>query len=212
MPESVVMIRLSCQFRPCRHTFDLPDDVFDAPDFAERSCCPQCGGNRVTLADIQPRPALWWSETYGLITQQARRHGLDSRHLTWHEAGIGVRILAQLPTDAIALAPIPARHDAERIVRDEYSMVFENSHRTRGDHDRAIRHAVSVLYGAAPPLEHGPLQQWTVRHPDVDPVAHCSLASAEFTLSQLPGGKILTRTRKSASDPWPDWPTTEGES
>lgn len=37
------------------------------------------------------------------------------------------------------------RHAAEKLARDEYSMLWAPSRKRQGDHERALRHVVGVL-------------------------------------------------------------------
>ncbi len=45
-------------------------------------------------------------------------------------------------------------------------------------------------------------QQWAVRHPSVTLCAHRSRHSALFTLSQIPGGVLVTRMSDQDDDAW----------
>lgn len=150
MPDNtyVLMIRLRCKVKTCRRVFEISDTVFGDDDFAEKVRCPGCGGGHVSETDIQPCPRMWWSDTFGLITEVSR-HG--ERRLMWNEAGIGPRQTKMLPPDAIELRRVPKpldRYDAERLALDEYSMLWEKSRGTRGEHMAAMKHTVGVLlYG-----------------------------------------------------------------
>jgi len=71
-------------------------------------------------------------------TQRPELEVLDVTRLDW----LASWIEEHRPAD---LGP---RHEVERFARDEYSMVFEPSRKTAGDHDRSLRHVVGVpLYG-----------------------------------------------------------------
>ena len=199
MSEHVVMVRLECRRRICRHVFEVPDT-----DYPEG--CPKCGERHITYSDRQPRPRMWWSDTYGLLTEVPRKPENDGRHIKWHEPGIGHRLMKQLPPDAVTLIVQPPRWQAEQTARDEYSMIWTKGRGRVGDHEKALKHALGVvLYGDRPAPESGSLQQWAVSSPSVPLEPHNSREAVMFTLAQVPDGHIVTRVRENDTDPWPAW-------
>lgn len=148
----VIMIRLRCQVKTCRRIFEIPDTVWadtgTVEEFAAATNCPECKSGHVSETDVQPCPRMWYSDTYGLITEISR---YGDRRLMWTEPGIGQRQAKVLPPDAVALRRVPKpldRYDAEQLALDEYSMLWEKSRGTVGDHMKAMKHVVGVLlYG-----------------------------------------------------------------
>lgn len=151
MPEHEVKVRLHCRVRLCGTFFEVLDNVFDFDDWKKRLRCPACDSDSTALADVQPRPRMWWSEKYGLLTEHARHSGAEHRRITWNEFGLGPRSMPQLPLDAVPLIPQPlARDQAERRALDEFSMIWENSRMTKGVLAKALNHVVGVLLFSDP--------------------------------------------------------------
>lgn len=149
-----MMVRLRCRIKECDQLFEIDDAVFATTltqeEYADAVRCPHCKGTLVTKATTQPCPRTWWSETRGVVTEVPRDGTDTERRVKWHE-GSHHRVARQLPPDAVELRPAPKpleRYDAERLALDEYSMLWEKSRGTKGDHMKAMAHVVGVLlYG-----------------------------------------------------------------
>lgn len=156
----VIMVRLRCKVKTCRRIFEIPDTVWadtgTEEEFKAATRCPECQSEHVGETDVQPCPRMWWSDTYGLVTEISRD---GDRRLMWTEPGIGKRQAKVLPPDAVELRQVPKpleRYDVERLALDEYSMLWEKSKGTMGDHMAAMKHVVGVLlYGDAAAPEEG---------------------------------------------------------
>jgi hypothetical protein len=107
-----MQIRLRCLKRECRFEFVRPESIVDlgAEAYMREKACPKCRCDATTLADVQPRPGLWWSKTEGLVQQLPRRVVGDEPRF---KVGYN-RVTHRLPEDAVPLAPVPDRGDDEQ--------------------------------------------------------------------------------------------------
>lgn len=104
------------------------------------------------------------------------------------------------------------REKVHKTARDEYSMVWENSGKRSGDHDRALRHAIdAAVFGAEPMPEPGDLQQWKNEGAGLLELAYSTYPMAVSRLN--PGGRgdygaearLVTRLRDSVEGEWGPW-------
>lgn len=203
-------VRLRCLNSNCRHEFVRPESIveLDTEDYMRQKQCPECRSDATTLADVQPRPGLWWSDTQGLVQQLPRRFAGDELRFK-----VGYqRVVHKLPEDAVPLMLVPDRDKLIQAARDEYSMIWENSGKRTGDHDRALRHAIDVaVFGAEPMPDPGDLQQWMVEGVGILDMKFNTFPTA---LSRLlgngrqdvpPEAKLLTRLRDAEDIEWGPW-------
>ena len=197
-------VRLRCLNSACMHEFIRPENIveLDAEDYMRQKQCPECGCDATTLADVQPRPGLWWSDTQGLVQQLPRRVHDDELRF-----GVGFnRVVRTLPDDAVPLAPVPDRDQLIATACGEYSMIWENSGKRTGDHDRALRHAIDVaVFGAEPMPEPGDLQQWMVEGPGLLPMKYSTFGQALYRMGQTDSTTVETRLRDTEDIEWGPW-------
>ncbi len=197
-------IRLRCMNKACRFEFIRPETIVDLdPEaYGREKRCPECGCDATTLADMQPQPGLWWSDGHGLIRQLPRRVAGDE--LRYEVANN--RVVNVLPEGAVPLVLAPDRAQVLQTARDEYSMVWENSGKRTGDHDRALRHAVDVAVFGAPPMpDPGDLQEWMVEGPGLLPMKYSSFSMALYRMGRTDSVTVQTRLRNSVEEDWGSW-------
>jgi hypothetical protein len=114
---SEMQIRLRCLNNTCRREFDRPDSITESEaTFLREKRCPHCDCDATVLADVQPRPPVWWSDAFGLIARVPRRAVGDEIRFKILDGEIGNRALTELPLDAVPMAPQPGT-DEQRIAR-----------------------------------------------------------------------------------------------
>jgi hypothetical protein len=112
-----MMIRLRCLSKGCGREFDRPDSITENEStFLREKRCPHCECDATTLADVQPRPPVWWSDAFGLIARMPRRAVGDEVRFKILDGEIGNRALSELPLDAVPMAPRPGT-DEQRVAR-----------------------------------------------------------------------------------------------
>lgn len=110
-------IRLRCLKNTCRREFDRPDSITEnEATFLREKRCPHCDCDATTLADVQPRPPVWWSDAFGLIARLPRRAVGDEIRFKILDGEISSRARAELPLDAVPMAPQPGT-DEQRVAR-----------------------------------------------------------------------------------------------
>lgn len=105
--------------------------------------------------------------------------------------------------------------DREKVLktaRDEYSMVWENSGKRSGDHDRALRHAIdAAVFGAEPMPEPGDLQEWSAEGVGILDLRYSTFPNAAHRLDRNGPRdanvepRLLTRLRDNVGDEWGPW-------
>lgn len=114
---SEMQIRLRCQSNACRREFERPDSITEnEATFLREKRCPHCDCDATVFADVQPRPPVWWSDAFGLIARVPRRAVGDEVRFKVLDGEISSRALAELPLDAVPMAPQPGT-DEQRVAR-----------------------------------------------------------------------------------------------
>lgn len=164
--SEAMTIRLRCMNKACCREFDRPESIIeDAVTFAREKRCPFCECDATTLADVQPRPPVWWSDSMGLIQRMPRTTGAEEIGYRVLDGGIGNRVIPALPLDAVPMVPEPETDEhrerrqraADRVAAflEQRAKTDDGSSRAeiyRLNHHRLLVDDLRLLIEAAPVL------------------------------------------------------------